>query len=205
MNQLQEYEAGLEQAVERTRQHYLTVHSDIRVDIINTLDKIAQIESTAALMPVGDRNFKILEPEIAEEAEAEAPKKISTSKAAKRLYMLICNLCHPDKIKRSDSQLTKFMQDAKDAYRKNSVSVLNTIYEHVKFYLEQPDMYTLFDNTVTQQFDKAHDPWYEVHTLFMKSDLKNSFIQSRVLLADRLAEVRIELSALESQYSRSFQ
>lgn len=203
MNGLQEYEAGLDQAVERTRQHYFTIHSDIRIDIIMTLDKIDRIKSTIDALPMGERNFKILEPEVGEEEPSVASKKLSTSKMAKKLYMLICNLCHPDKVKRSDDQLTKFMQDAKKAYREDDVNCLTVIYEHVKFYLKNPNAYVLFDNIVTQDFEKSNDPWYEVHSLYMKSDLESSFLKSRILLSDRLAEVRITLIALEEQYAQS--
>lgn len=176
-------DTGLEFAIEKTRQHFWQVHSDIRLEFNRVQDETLLISAMLYQQAAGPVS------------ELEPVKPPPPSKEIKEIYRRVCNLCHPDKVGHDDI-LLEFMRDAKSFYKESSDGIF-TLYANLKQYLENPKLYLKVKQKATEEHVIKKSPWYSVYTSYYSGDLRTAFIQSRRLFGISLAEAKNNLEKLK--------
>lgn len=185
MNELTSIDEGIELAIETTKQHYFTLHSSMREEIIRLLEASENLNMLISMS--GDDTF----------IEVPAKKRQPTSKEMKKIYSRICNLCHPDKTKKHDPLLISLMNEAKEAMRANDSFLLYNLYDRVRSYLDDPNSYNKIVTMAKAKLEKAANPWYKVHEFHVSGDTKSAYMESSKLLGYRIYELRLELNAMK--------
>lgn len=190
MKELVSVDNGLEFAVEKTRQHFWELHSDIRLEFNRVQDEANRITVLLVHHDVGA---------VATEAAPEPEKpKAPPSKEIKEIYRRICNLCHPDKVGHSDEILLEFMRDARLFYKERSDTIFVT-YENLKLYIDNPELYRKVKQMAFEEQTIKRSPWYSIYNSFNSGDMYSAFIQSRKIFGMRLAEEKSKLARLRIQ------
>lgn len=192
MNELFSHKEGFEQAVERTKQHYYALHADIRHELLEVMTSCDNIQSLIYLHESAQPS-----------AEAAPANRKPPSRDMKETYRRICNLCHPDKSGKEDSTLTRLMQEAKEALRSRQGVLLEQLYEQVKFYLQNPNVYQTMHEEGKYELGMRNDPWFRVHEHHMHGDTESAYYLSRSILGEVLSSRRVELDTLRARAKNS--
>lgn len=188
-----------ESAVESTKAHYFKIHESIRIRILDSLKQIEQVNLEISLADAADLCFQQSHTvEDRKPVEEVQPVRKSRDKRVRELWHRICRLCHPDKCKKHDPELIRFMNAAQESYNDNNLEELEAIYDQVMMYAENPKRFIECRDIVITRTMIENDPWYAVHHHHITGDLRGAFLESFRLLTEILSSNVAQYNHLRS-------